>query len=232
MGIGDGRLGDILIDGLAAFLITAFERDRDAGAGGQIEFAFLVEDDLGSVAGGVDLDMVVAGGFLGTGAGDDLHRFARGQEAIHAGGADADALLAAAHLEGVKLAAVQKPGEDIRHLLLDDAGAVVFDGDGEFVFGVRHRPDVDGDIGQDVGLFAGVEGIIDGLLDRREQGLAGIVESEQVAVFGEEFADGDVPLLGGHRFGGGGLVAGLALARQIAGPGIRLIPGRFGLRFG
>ena len=63
--------------------------------------------------------------------------------------------------------------------------------------------DVDPDFGQDAGLFAGVQGVVDGLLDGRQQGLARVVETQQVAILGKELADGDVALAGGHRLGGG-----------------------------
>jgi hypothetical protein len=40
---------------------------------------------------------------LRPGAGLDHHRLAGGDQAVHAGGGDADALLAAGHLEAVEL---------------------------------------------------------------------------------------------------------------------------------
>ena len=64
------------------------------------------------------------------------------------------------------------------------------------------RPD--DDVGQDAGLLAGVERVVDGLLDGGQQGLARVVEAQQVAVLGEELADGDVALAGGHLDGGDG----------------------------
>ena len=68
---------------------------------------------------------------------------------------------------------------------------------------VAGRFDVDPDLRQDAGLFAGVERVVDRFLDRGEQRLARVVEAQQVAVLGEELADRDVALLGGHRLGGG-----------------------------
>jgi hypothetical protein len=56
---------------------------------------------------------------------------AGGHQAVHPGGGDADALLAAAHLEAVELRAVQQLPEDVLDLLADDARAVVPDGDDE-----------------------------------------------------------------------------------------------------
>ena len=62
---------------------------------------------------------------------------------------------------------------------------------------------MDPDFGQDAGLFAGVERVVDRLLDGGQQGLARVVEAQQVAVLGEELADRDVALAGGHRLGRG-----------------------------
>ena len=61
--------------------------------------------------------------------------------------------------------------------------------------------DVDPDLGQDAGLFAGVERVVDRFLDGGQQGLARIVEAQQVAVLGEELADRDIALAGGHGLG-------------------------------
>ena len=149
----------------------------------------------------VDLNFVVVGRLVGADLRDDLHRLAGRLHAVHAGRADADALLPAALPQAVKLRAVQQLAEDERDLLLDDAGAVVLHADLEAV--VAGRFDVDPDLGQDAGLLAGVERIVDGFLDRGEQRLPRIVEAQQVAVLGEELADRDVALLGGHRLGRG-----------------------------
>jgi hypothetical protein len=46
--------------------------------------------------------------------------------------------------------------------------------------------DLDLDFGEDAGLLAGVEGVVDGFLDGGQEGLAGAVEAEEVAVLGEE----------------------------------------------
>jgi hypothetical protein len=47
-------------------------------------------------------------------------------------------------------------------------------------------------------FFAGVEGVVDSFLDGGEEGLAGAVEPEEVAVLGEELRDGDFALFLGH----------------------------------
>ena len=61
----------------------------------------------------------------------DRDRLAGGEQAVHARGADADALLAAALLQAVELRAVEQAAEDLRHLLAHDARAVVLDRDPE-----------------------------------------------------------------------------------------------------
>ncbi len=63
--------------------------------------------------------------------------------------------------------------------------------------------DVDPDFRQDAGLFAGVQGVVDRLLDGRQQGLARVVEAQQVPILRKELADGNIALAGGHRLGGG-----------------------------
>ena len=57
------------------------------------------------------------------------------------------------------------------------------------------------DFGQNAGLLAGVERVVDRLLDGRQQGLAGVVETEQVAILRRKLADRDITLAGGHRLG-------------------------------
>ena len=162
-------------------------------------FALAVEN-LRLVPLGVDLDFEVVGRLLLADLRDDLHRLAGRQHAVHAGRADADALLPAALPQAVELRAVEQLAEDQRDLLFDDAGAVVLHADFEAVG--AGRLDVDPNLGQDAGLFAGVERVVDRFLDRRQQRLPRIVEAQQVAVLGEELADGDIALLGGHRLGG------------------------------
>ena len=68
---------------------------------------------------------------------------------------------------------------------------------------VAGRFDVDPDLGQDAGFFAGVERVVDRFLDGGQQRLARIVEAQQMAVLGEELADRNVALRGGHRLGRG-----------------------------
>jgi hypothetical protein len=100
----------------------------------------------------------------------------------------------------VELAAVEQLAEHFPDLLDDDAGPVVLDRDAEAV--LARLDDLDGDLGQDAGLLAGVERVVDRLLDRRQQRLERGVEPEQVAVLGEELADGDLALARRHLLGG------------------------------
>ena len=65
----------------------------------------------------------------------------------------------------------------------------------------REVVDLDRQLGEDAGLLAGVERVVDGFLDRGEQGLRRVVEAEQVAVLGEELGDRDLALLLGQRLG-------------------------------
>jgi hypothetical protein len=67
---------------------------------------------------------------------------------------------------------------------------------------VRRHLELDDDFGQNPRFLAGVERVIDGFLDAREQRFSRVVEAEQVAVLGKEFGDGDLPLAGSH-FGRG-----------------------------
>src|SRR6185369_2815482 len=100
------------------------------------------------------------------GARDDADGLAGRQQAVHARRGDADALLAAALAELVELAAVEKLPEDPGDLLADDAGAVVLDAHAEAVVDVlADWEDLDRDLGQDPGLLAGVERVVDRFLD-------------------------------------------------------------------
>ncbi len=160
--------------------------------------------DLRAIGLGVHGQLNVVSGLFRVGTGVDHHGFAGGDEAVHTGGADADALLAAAHFEAMEFAAVEESAEDVLDLLADDAGAVVDDGNSVAgLFGCSRAIglevfDDDGDVWQNAGFFAGIEGIIDRFFDGGQEGFARIVEAEEMAIFGKELADGDVLLLGRH----------------------------------
>ena len=96
--------------------------------------------------------------------------------------------------------AVEQLAEDQRDLLFENARAVVLHADFEAVR--AGGLDMDPNLGQDAGLFASVERIVDRFLDGGEQGFARVVEAEQMPVLGKKLADADIALGGGHRVGG------------------------------
>ncbi len=231
MRVRDGSQLKELVDRSAAALVAALELDRDAGAaavGLPIEespllsreglraqsqraqarrrevLRLLVERDFGAVGLGVHRQLDVVRWLLGARLGVNHHGLAGGDEAVHACRGDADALLAATHLQTVELGPIEQPAEDVLNLLAHDARAVVDDGDavaralrGGWPVGLQVL-DRDRDVGQDARLLARVEGVVDSLLDGGQQRLAGVVEAEQVPVLREELADGDVALARGH----------------------------------
>ena len=155
-------------------------------------------------------------------------RLARGDLAVHRGRGDADALLAATLLEAVELRPVEQLAEDLRHLVLHDAGPVVLDDDQEAALALRELGrvapglerevvDLDRQLGKDAGLLARVERVVDGFLDRGQQGLGRVVEAEQVAVLREELGDRDLALLLCQRLGGDALGPGGTRRREGAG---------------
>ena len=235
MGIGHGRLLQVVVDAAAATLVTGFQFDRNPRAmidlvpldpmlldvlaalviGFDDDAFALAVEDFRAVALGVDLQLVVVrvGAF-----GDfrhDLHRLAGRQQAIHAGGADSDALLAAAHPHAVELRTVKELAENQGNLLPEDARAVVLHADLEAV--VADAFDMYPDLRENASLFAGVEGVVDGLLDGRQQGFARIVEPQQMAILGKELADRDFFLTGGHRLRGRPATVGVDLAVALGG---------------
>ena len=116
-------------------------------------------------------------------------------------------------LQPVELRAVEELREDRRNLLADYPGPVVDHRHAEAGRLARQaaavpvgRRDfhVDQDVGQDAGLLGRVQRVVDGFFDAGEEGLARVVEAEQVAVLGEELGDRDLPLPGSHLHGGGG----------------------------
>jgi hypothetical protein len=167
---------------------------------------------LGLVGLGVDLQLDQVRRPARARLGDDDGGLACGHLAVHDGGADADALLPAALLEAVELGAVQELAEDLTELRLEDARPVVLDGDRVLV--VTEVVDGDLDVREDLRLLASVEGVVHGLAHGGEQRLGGVVEAEQVAVLGEELADGDVALPRGHA----GRVFFCLLGRHVEAP--------------
>ena len=149
--VGDGGEFEELIDAGAALLVTAFKFDGDAAAGGVISrveepriarsgtkrlvllrreiLGLGIEGDLGAVGLGVHRQFDVLGGLLRAGAGVNHHGLAGGDQAVHAGRGDANALLAAGHFQAVELGPEEEPAEDVLDLSAGDARAVVDDGD-------------------------------------------------------------------------------------------------------
>ena len=72
--------------------------------------------------------------------------------------------------------------------------------------------------------------VVDGFLDRGEQRLAGVVEAQQVAVLGEELADGNIALAGGHRFGRGPALVNRGGLGAAVGAGGRVTVGGMTIR--
>src|SRR5690349_13987714 len=65
------------------------------------------------------------------------------------------------------------------------------------------------DLGKNTCFLAGVERIVDGLLNRRQESFSRIIETKQVPVLREELADGYITLFRRHRLGRGGAALGL-----------------------
>ena len=150
-------------------------------------FAVSVED-VGLVRLRVHPDFVIVNRLLPGSFRRHFDGLSGRQLAVHSGGGDADALLTATHSETVKLRAVQQFAEDQRNLLFDDARSVVLDAD--LVPILAGLFDMHPDFRQDTGLFAGIDGIIDGFFDCGEEGFAWVIESEQMPVLLEELTDG------------------------------------------
>src|SRR5687767_12366282 len=90
-------------------------------------------------------------------------------------------------------------------MLPDDARAIVRHGDTEFAglawcdrLSVGDHFKLDAHLGQDTGLFTGVQGVIHCLLDAREEGLPWIIKPEEMPVLSEKFRNGDFPLPRAH----------------------------------
>jgi hypothetical protein len=101
----------------------------------------------------------------------------------------------------VKFRSVQQFAENQRYLLFHNAGAIVLHAD--FVSVRAGGFQVNPDLRNDSGFFAGIKGIVHGFLYGCEKRLSRIIETQEMTVLCEELADGDVSLLGGHGLGGG-----------------------------
>ncbi len=101
----------------------------------------------------------------------------------------------------MEFASVEEFSEDVWDLFFDDTWAVVLYGDTE-ASGLS-LIDTDPDFGEYAGFFTCIEGVIDSFFDGGQEGFAWVIESEEVSIFCEEFADRNIALFGCHRFGGG-----------------------------
>ena len=126
----------------------------------------------------------------------------------------------------MELGAVEQFPEDQRDLRLHDARPVILHGHAKTIrLRLLH---VHPDLRHDPRLFACVERIVDGFLDSGQQCFARIVETQQVAVLGEELADRDIPLLGRHRFGRRPPPRVAVVRRGVRGSSVRLAVARTG----
>lgn len=112
----------------------------------------------------------------------------------------------------MEFASVEEFSEDVWDLFFDDTWAVVLNSDAESA-GLS-LIDPDPDFGEYAGFFACVEGVVDSFFDGGQEGFARVIKTEEVSIFGEEFADRYIALFGGHRFGGGASGFGRWVAHQ------------------
>ena len=123
----------------------------------------------------------------------DLGGLARGYLSVHHDSGDAYPLLPSPLRPSVESRAIEQPPEYVGDLLLDDARAVVLDG--HLVLVVFLLIHLDEDVGEDTRVLAGVEAVVDRLLDGRDKRPCEGVEAEYVLVLLEELGDGYLLLL-------------------------------------
>jgi len=196
--VDDRGVLDVVVE-LAAGAHVRLHVHLDARPVGPAEVAlgsgeFLLHVDFGLVRVRVDDELVVVRDVAVLRAALDADGFPGGELRVEHGSGDADTLLSAALLAGVEPRAVQQLPEDLRDLFFRDAGAVVLDDERVVVPGVL---DLYQEVWQDAGFLGGVEGVVDGLLDGRDEPPGSAVEAEHVLVLLEELGDGDLPLARG-----------------------------------
>ncbi|MBA7679668.1 hypothetical protein ES703_87970 [subsurface metagenome] len=141
VGISHSGLGNVFIDRLASLLVSAFKRYGNIRAGRQLKITFLIQNDFRFILCRINLHVIMMRIFLRVCPRDNLHRLAGRQQTIHTRRRYPDALLAATHLQAVKLTAIQQPGKDIRNLLLDNSGAIVLNHQHELALSNRFYTD-------------------------------------------------------------------------------------------
>ncbi len=221
MRVCDHRLLQVLLNSRPSAAIGGDQFDLDARAvlvdGNASAFDVApvysgLVHDIRLVVLGIDAKLDSVGRTALSSLARDDHRFPRRELPVETGGTDSDSLLPARLLEPVKLRSVEELREDLRHLRLDDARTVVLDNHAEAPCGRRtrglsgncgrHLPNLDENVGQDSRLLTRIERVVDGLLDRGEERLGRIVETQEMPILRKELADRDFALARRHRFGG------------------------------
>ena len=126
--VREGGVLDVAVDEALALLPVGHDLELDPGAVLLVPaLQGLVVDHHRLVLAGVEPDVEHVGVLAPAHAARDPDRLAGRELPVHRRRRDPDALLAASLLEPVELRAVEQLAEDLRHLWLDDPGAVVLD---------------------------------------------------------------------------------------------------------
>ncbi len=163
----------------------------------------LLAVDLGPILRRVDGHKKFRRGRLTRYTAAHLEGFAGRELGIHPRRGDSHSLLAARLRELVEFRAVKQLAEDASELVFHNTRAIVFDGHAEHV--VSFLRNLDPDFGQDAGLLAGIERVIDGLLDGGQSRLGQRIKAEQVAVLEKELRNRNVALASRHLVGDVGM---------------------------
>src|SRR6185436_4228404 len=102
------------------------------------------------------------------------------------------------HPKPMKFGSVQQFSKNQRDLLFNDSRAVILHADFETIGAGGF--DVNPKFGDDTTLFASVEGVVHGFLDRGQKRLPWVIEAKEMSILSEKLADGDIALFFRHRF--------------------------------
>ena len=96
---------------------------------------------------------------------------------------------------------VEQTAEYVGHGAVHDSGSIILDGYAVFFLGEFLY--LDYDIGEELALLTGIEGVVDRFLDTHEKGFGAGVETQYLLVLLEEFGDRNLMLfvsetLSGH----------------------------------